>query len=270
MSTDKSNQNQNNILDKQNNEEATMQSVASDMYINDEYFRNAKEWYFQKYLMQYKMRSVFILVSAFICVITGFTIFLLLSEIMMPKSVQGVIQNPISPSVPLRIKKVTGSKNKHSDKAIARFLIEDFITKLEQFDSSVDKQKELDRKNNIFSNGGLQRNMTDVFQNRFNSIYIPSYISSYTRKVKVEGFEYLDEIRGMSDNIKQFLTPSQVGDEAQVIFRVNYEDQDGQVTLSELYLANIRFYFRPIKIMQDGKPSSIKFFIDSYSINRLE
>jgi|GEM_PF-3328659 hypothetical protein len=249
--------------------EPSIQSVASDMYINDEYFKNAREWFFQKYLMQYKMRSVFILISGFICIITTFALYLLFSEIMKPSSINGVVVNPVSPQTALHIKKITDNRNKHSDKAIAKFLIEDFIVKLEQFDSSGDRQKELDKKNNIFADGSLQKNMFNVFQNRFSSVYIPSYISYYSRKIQIVKFTFVDEVLSLTSKIRKFLTPSQIGDEAIVVFSVKYQDQDEQVVSSERYVARVHFYFRPIKIMQDGKASSIKFFIESYSIKKI-
>lgn len=244
-----------------------IKEVVANLYNKGDYFQNSKEWFYQKYLLQYRLRSIFIIVSCIVSLMTCLSFYLVMRELVRPQTLSGVIHNDLNQKYSVKISKIKNHSNKHSDKIIARILIEDFIYKIESFNSA-DKAKELELKNNIFNNGSLQLNMVEIFQNRFQTVYIPSYISGYKRLVEVKTFKYMDPDDNFYYKMKNYFTPSEIGNRAQVKFIVKYLAKNGELKFQEEYLASIKFFFRPIKKI-DNEFTKIKFFIEEYNLTRL-
>ena len=240
--------------------------VVRNLYIKGDYFQNAREWFYQKYLMQYRMRSIFIIVSCFVCVVTFLSFYLVIAELLSPQVLSGVLHNHLDQKYPIKVNKVLNASSRHSDKIIAQILIEDFIKKIESFDAKK-KAVELDLKNKIFNNGGLQVNMVKIFENRFKSVYIPAYIADYQRVIEIKQFEYLDPDESLYYKVKNYFTPSEIGNAARVKFEVKYISKADTVDFVEEYTANIKFFFRPIRKI-NGEFTKIKFFIEDYNLTK--
>jgi type IV secretory pathway component VirB8 len=242
-------------------------AVITSMYEDESYFKEAREWYYLKYLSQYRSRSVFILLSAGISIVTIFILVVLTKQAVNHRNVSGVITNAIDPSQPLKIVKIQKYYN-NTDESISRFLIEYFIKNIEGF-SYVDGKSELDKKNKTLAQS-FNGEISQVIQSRFNSVYIPSYINGYSRVIDIMEFDFIQSKMGVVEKIKSIVLPSGLPGKAIVYFRARhiYQPQK-KLIATEYFKADISFAFRPIKKLND-KMSSIKFFITSYNVTKVK
>jgi hypothetical protein len=91
----------------------------------------------------------------------------------------------------------------------------------------------------------------------------------YNRNIEITSFNYQDSEDGFYYKLKNYFTPSQIGNRAQVKFRVLYVSKNGDTTFEENYIVNIKFFFRPIKKI-NNEFTKIKFFIEGYNLEKIE
>ena len=86
--------------------ELHLKQVAANLYNKGDYFQNAREWFYQKYLLQYRLRSIFIILSCFVCVITFLSFYLVIAELSAPKILSGVVDNNLDQRYPIKIHQI--------------------------------------------------------------------------------------------------------------------------------------------------------------------
>jgi hypothetical protein len=238
---------------------------ASEAYKEGKYFNEAKEWYFEKYLSQYKSRSVFIIISIFCGLVFLITSNVFLKGILAVKNYSGVLQidRKTESKGVLRMEKLP-HHYLNTNKIIAEFFVRRFVEVIEGYSNETGSLMELNRHYEA-SLKYISGTALDDYKERFESVMTPEFLQGYSRQVSLKYCNFISNSVGFWTNFKTYFTPSKIGEVMSCGLDVKFI-KDGRVVDVKSFENLITFSFEPIHRLKDGKKSQVNFLVTDYKI----
>lgn len=226
-----------------------------------EYFEEAKRWYYMKYLQSLR----FIIFIAVVTLLTIFLSFFALYATYETKTHQERVSKVIFTEYDVSLFPVMQKIGKHyhsNDINILLYTVRTFIENFESYPKTSNQYTAFVQKNQSMQKY-TSPNVLKTLESRFNNQYSKKLENNGFVKVVIQNIDFLRNEKSLLQKMHDFLMPELIPTKARVFFTLYVFD--GQKLTKKDQLIEVKFAFQEIKKQKDGTYSNIRFFVQEYT-----
>lgn len=240
------------------------ESYLTERITNKEYFNDGIDWFYYKYISNYKSVVNLLCVVFILAFIILFFIFASFKAVNSVTSRNGVVNLEAEFEDEFLMERIKQHYN-NNEKNILRFKIETYVTFFEAYNINRFNIYQINDKVKVIRSSS-SKFVTEKFESIVQNNYIPEIFSGITRNVKIIHFEFVEDEESFVNKIKRKIMPEKVVNKARVsLIATIYRDEGKHVVKEERRNIEIMFKHNPLRRNSQGKFQDLEFIVTSYN-----